>query len=67
MSDPELLTLDEAAAFLRTTRLAVLRMVQRAQLPGVVRLGRRILIRAPDLRAHVGLLPCEPSNGSRPR
>ena len=42
---PVLLTVSEAASLLRTTVKAVYAMVERKQLPGVVRLGRRILIR----------------------
>jgi excisionase family DNA binding protein len=42
-------TVDEAAALLRTTRRAIYAMVERRQLPGVVRLGRRVLVRAHDL------------------
>ena len=42
---PALLTSDEVAALLRTTRKAVYAMVERGQLPGVVRLGRRVLFR----------------------
>lgn len=43
--DLTLLTADEAAEALRTTRKAIYAMVGRGQLPGVVRLGRRVLIR----------------------
>ena len=43
---PVLLTVPEAAALLRTTVKAVYAMVERRQLPGVVRLGRRVLIRS---------------------
>ena len=42
---PALLTSDEVAALFRTTRKAVYAMVERGQLPGVVRLGRRVLFR----------------------
>ena len=42
---PALLTSGEVAALLRTTRRAVYAMVEREQLPGVVRLGRRVLFR----------------------
>ena len=40
------LTVDEAAELLRTTRRAVYAMVERRQLPGVVRLRRRVLFRS---------------------
>ena len=46
---PLLLTVDEAADLLRTTRRAIYAMVERRQLPGVVRLRRRVLLRADDL------------------
>ncbi len=46
---PVLLTVDEAAALLRTTRRAMYAMVERRQLPGVVRLRRRVLFRAEAL------------------
>ena len=46
---PELLTVDEAATFLRTTRRAIYAMVERRQLPGVIRIRRRVLFRADDL------------------
>ncbi len=46
---PLLLTVDETAALLRTTRKAVYALVDRAQLPGVVRLGRRVLVHRGDL------------------
>ena len=44
-SVPALLTCAEVAKLLRTTRRAVYIMVERGQLPGVVRLGRRVLVR----------------------
>jgi len=46
---PPLLTPSETAALLRTTRKAVYVMVARGQLPGVTRLGRRVLFRRDDL------------------
>ena len=46
---PMLLTVAETAEILRTTNKAVYSMVERAQLPGVTRLGRRVLIRSEDL------------------
>jgi excisionase family DNA binding protein len=42
---PLLATVDETAALLRTTRKAIYVMVERGQLPGVTRVGRRVLIR----------------------
>lgn len=53
---PELLTCSEVAVFLRTSLKAVYAMVERGQLPGIVRLGRRVLVRRVDLLGHVGLL-----------
>jgi excisionase family DNA binding protein len=46
---PSLLTASEVAAVLRTTRKAVYAMAERAQLPGVTRIGRRLLVRRDDL------------------
>jgi excisionase family DNA binding protein len=46
---PLLLTVDEAATLLRTTRRAVYAMVERRQMPGVIRIRRRVLFRAADL------------------
>ena len=42
---PSLLTATEVAELLRTTKKAVYAMVERLQLPGVTRIGRRVLIR----------------------
>ena len=42
---PLLLTADETADLLRTTRKAVYAMAERGQLPGVTRIGRRLLVR----------------------
>jgi excisionase family DNA binding protein len=46
---PLLLTVDEAADLLRTTRRAIYAMIERRQLPGVIRIRRRVLLRADDL------------------
>ncbi len=40
-----LLTPTEVAELLRTSRKAIYAMVERRQLPGVVRIGRRVLFR----------------------
>jgi excisionase family DNA binding protein len=47
--EPLLLTVDETASFLRTTRKAVYALIERGQLAGVVRLGRRVLVRRDQL------------------
>ncbi len=44
-----LLTASEVAVVLRTSRKAVYAMAERAQLPGVTRIGRRLLVRRDDL------------------
>jgi len=44
-----LLTVEEAASLLRTTRRAIYAMVERGQLPGVTRIGRRVLFRSAAL------------------
>ena len=46
---PVLLTVDETADMLRTTRRAIYAMIARRQLPGVIRIRRRVLVRANDL------------------
>jgi excisionase family DNA binding protein len=46
---PVLLTVDDAADLSRTTRRAIYAMVERRQLPGVIRIRRRVLLRADDL------------------
>jgi excisionase family DNA binding protein len=46
---PVLLTADEAAELLRTTRRGIYAMIERRQLPGVIRVRRRVLLRADDL------------------
>lgn len=52
----ELLTLPEVAKLLRITEKAARAALERGQIPGVVRLGRRVRFRAVDLRRHLGLL-----------
>ena len=44
-----LLTVDETAELLRTSRRAIYMMLERHQLPGVIRIGRRVLFRSADL------------------
>jgi excisionase family DNA binding protein len=46
---PYLLTADETAALLRTTRKAIYARAERGLLPGVIRDGRRLLVRRDDL------------------
>jgi len=42
---PTLLTAGEVAGILRTSTKAIYLMIERLQLPGIVRIGRRVLIR----------------------
>lgn len=42
---PVLLTAEEVAEVLRTSRKVIYEMVRLGQLPGVVRVGRRVLVR----------------------
>jgi excisionase family DNA binding protein len=46
---PMMLTVDDAAKLLRTTRRAIYAMLERRQLPGVIRIRRRVLIRSAEL------------------
>jgi excisionase family DNA binding protein len=42
---PRLLTAKDVADLLRTSKSAIYSMIERLQLPGVVRIGRRVLVR----------------------
>ena len=42
---PPFLTVGEVATLLRTSRKAIYAMVERGQVPGVIRVGRRLLFR----------------------
>ena len=44
-----LLTVDDAADLLRTTRRAIYAMLERRQLPGIIRIRRRVLFRSAEL------------------
>jgi excisionase family DNA binding protein len=46
---PFLLKVDEAAGLLRTSRKGIYALVERGLLPGITRVGRRVLIRRDDL------------------
>jgi excisionase family DNA binding protein len=46
---PLLLTVDDAADLLRTTRRAIYAMLERRQLPGVIRIRRGVLIKSAEL------------------
>lgn len=46
---PLFATVDETANLLRTTRKAIYAMIERGQLPGVRRIGRRVLISRREL------------------
>jgi excisionase family DNA binding protein len=46
---PILLTVEEAATLLRLSRKAAYSMIERGQMPGVSRIGRRVRIRSSDL------------------
>ena len=48
-SESVLLTVSEVADVLRTSRKAIYAMIERGQLPGLRRIGRRVLIRRADL------------------
>lgn len=51
---PTLLTVPEAAEYLRTSPNALRIAISRGQVPGVVRIGRRVRINKEALRQHCG-------------
>ena len=46
---PLYLTADETAVLLRTTRKAIYVLIERGQLPGVRRIGRRVLVSSSEV------------------
>jgi excisionase family DNA binding protein len=57
---PVLLTVSEVAGVLRTSAKAIYSMIERDQLPGVTRVGRRVLVRRDVLVNWLGQ-KCTPS------
>jgi excisionase family DNA binding protein len=53
---PPILDAEDVASLLRTTRTAVYAMVERRQLPGVMRIGRRVRFRRDTLLTWLGRL-----------
>ena len=53
MDSPHLLKTDEVAQLLRTSRKVVYEMARKGQLPGVIRLGRRLLFRRDRLLGYL--------------
>ena len=51
MDLPSLCDAKEVASWLRTSTKAIYAMAERDQLPGIVRIGRRLLFRRADLVA----------------
>lgn len=62
---PLLLTVVEAAALLRVTLKAAYAMVERDQMPGVVRFGTRVRIRSRDLLDSANQKPTPSSRRTR--
>jgi len=58
---PVLLTTDEVATLLRTSRKAVYCMAERGQLPGKTRIGRRVLFRSRALVKYLDRKCASPS------
>lgn len=51
------MTVDDVARLLQSSREAVYARIERGQIPGVVRVGRRVYVRRDDLRRALGLDP----------
>ena len=64
---PMLLTVDDVAQLLRTTDRAIYAMIERRQLPGIVRIGRRVLFRTADLLNWLNQKSAPPSHRSEQR
>ena len=62
---PDLLTVAEVATVLRTTREAVYKLVERGQLPGVIRLRKRVLVERESLVHWVNQNRTPSSRGER--
>jgi len=62
VNPPSLLTVPEVADLLRTSEKAIYGMVERRRLPGVRRIGRRILFRRTELLEWLDH-NCAPSSG----
>lgn len=60
-----LMTPDEVARVLRTSRAAVYKMQERGQLPGVRRIGRRLLFDRATLLDWMGQNPTSSLNGAQ--
>ena len=64
---PALLLANEVADLLRTSRKSVYSMIERGQLPGVTRIGRRVLLRRDDLLEWLRQKSSTPSHEGRQR
>ena len=62
---PTLLTAGEVASVLRTSKKAIYVMAERGQLPGIVRVGRRLLFDQADLVRFLGGKSLPSESGSQ--
>ena len=51
----ELLTVNEAAAFLKMTPASMRSAIHRGQIAGVVRIGKRVRVKLADLKKSLGV------------